>query len=106
MKAKDIVKIEVVSRGKNRDYYGNVYIAFHVTIYVGNGLYPYTRLFHSMSAGDNYADYCRNEAVRMIRNLFGWEYSKTRFLDELAVTKSHTTVYTDSALEEPWNWRS
>lgn len=105
MKPTDIAKIEVTSRGKNRDLYGNVYVAFIVTIYIGGGHEPFMKLFESMTPGDNYESYCKSAALNLVRKTFGWSYDKSKRLESITKTVSHTTVYAESKLREPWCWR-
>lgn len=95
-------KIEIWSRGKNRDVYGNPYWAYKVVL-----TYNYVSYFETititkgMSGGSSSEHACLTWALQGIKEALGLEFNPH---DE-RIIHHHKHVYRDADLEHPETWK-
>lgn len=99
---KIITKIEIWSRGKNKDVYGNPYHAFKAVLYFGRTSYFNTLIIpQSMSWGDSDERGCLMWACQGINEALGLDIQ----IDDERIIHHYKHVYKDSELENPENWK-
>lgn len=102
MNNKKIYKIQVFTRGKNADEYGNPYHAYKVILHFEyEGYYNKVSVSQSMSGGDSSKWDCLNWALRGVKESLGLSINP----DDDRIEHHHKHVYRDSDLEHPENWK-
>ena len=100
---KAVTKIEIWSRGKNRDVYGNPYHAFiaHITFaYVS--YFRQMIIYMPMSWGDSNEWECLKWALAGINEALGTEFQPN---DE-RIVHHYKHVSSDADLENPLKWKT
>lgn len=99
---KIITKIEIWSRGKNKDVYGNPYHAFKAILHFGRTSYFHTLIVQQpMSWGDSDERGCLMWACQGINEALGLDIQ----IDDERIIHHYKHVYKDSELENPENWK-
>ena len=102
MKDKNIYKIEVWTRGKNRDEYGNPYVAYKAVIHLAEMSYARTMTFMMpMFSWDNYPDKILQLALLGINRALDLDIQH----NDPRITLHYKHVYRDADLEHPENWK-
>lgn len=102
MNTKKFTKIEIYSRGKNRDIYGNPYHAFVIRFYSGYvSHYRTISLEMPMTYRSSSKDDCFGWADQATKEAFGFSLYDYKSI----ILHHHKTVRTDAELEEPQNWK-
>ncbi len=99
---KRIIKIEIWSRGKNRDEYGNPYMAWIAKIRFQYVSYFQAITIHkSMSWGDSSERDCLMWACQGINEALG----TTIMMNDDRIVHHHKNVSRDSDLIDPTKWK-
>lgn len=102
MNSNNITKIEIWSRGKNRDMYGNPYHAFKAVLHFTRVSYFNTLTIQMpMSWGDSDKRGCLIWACQGIKEALGLDIQ----IDDERIVHHYKQIYKDSELENPENWK-
>lgn len=99
---KKITKIEIWSRGKNRDEYGNPYFAWIAKIHFRQVSYFRCLTVHmDMKAGDSNERDCLMWACQGINEALGTDIR----CDDERIIHRYRNAYKDADLADPTKWR-
>lgn len=102
MNNNNITKIEIWSRGKNRDMYGNPYHAFKAIVnFTGVSFFRTLTVQMPMSYGDSSERDCLMWACQGINEALGTDIR----IDDERIVHHYKHVYKDSDLANPENWK-
>lgn len=102
MKNENIVKIEIWSRGKNRDEYGNPYFAWIAKIRVSHVSYfRYVTIHMDMMGGDSYESACLMWALQGINEALGTDIRA----DDERIVHHYKHASRDAELADPTKWK-
>lgn len=97
-----IYKIEIWTRGKNRDEFGNPYAAYIAWLRLGYVSYARRiAVLEPMTGYDSSADKCLELAVLGINRTLGLNIS----VRDERIVQYHKHVYRDADLEHPEKWK-
>lgn len=102
MNNNNITKIEIWSRGKNEDVYGNPYHAFKAVLHFTRVSYFNTLTIQMpMTWGDSDERGCLIWACQGIKEALGLDIQ----IDDERIVHYYKHVYQDSELVNPENWK-
>lgn len=102
MKEENITKIEIWSRGKNRDVYGNPYFAWIAKIGVSHVSYlRYITIHMDMMAGSSSERDCLMWACQGINESLGTDIR----MDDKRIVHHYKHASRDSDLLDPTKWK-
>lgn len=102
MKNENVIEIEIWSRGKNRDMYGNPYLAWIAKVYVRYVSYfSHITIHKDMMGGDSYESACLKLALQGINEALGTDIRA----DDKRIVHHYKHTCRDSDLIDPTKWK-